>query len=726
MLDMRQLLIFSFLFLSCSNFEDDIIVTTPNQFHNNSDEETNDEFDNSDLSLGILDTTTNTTVISESNISSSNAIPNTDFELSEDILDVEVESGVIYISGYGFVAKSTDGGNTFENLLSDNEKVFQNIEFYDELRGYVAQNNQLLYTSDGGLNWENISEKINIDLGESDGLKTIFDLEIEGEGVFILCGSHTYSNSDLEFIFSSDLANDSDDYLGNSIIFKLDFFNKYNKGVIGYSWQNIRGFQNIEVVTDKINITSLEGIIQVDLTKFENGRFYQPKFFIGHGIQGKSITLDINEDFGVSITPEGFYHITTDGGDSWTQKQMPILSDIYFLDLLITDDKIVYSVGQNGHMIVSSDLGRSFEQIDLNTDKDLRVIKSYGNNSYIIAGEDGYFKIVEDISRSLSAQSNNNPNYEITTDIYDVEIESGVIYVSGDGYVARSTDGGATFENLISNNEKIFQNIEFFDSERGYVAQEDMLFYTSDGGFSWITVESNTTTGFGGIYDIEIEGESVFILSDYRSFSPYSSIFNSSGNNYDSTDNYRRYIGGKGVFFKKDFNSEFDYGSPLGYYNEYRNLTNIKVVGSKITSTYQNGIIQMDLDKFDSRGFNGIKGYGGDGIEGGSITLDINEDFGVSITPEGFYHITTDGGDSWTQKQMPILSDIYFLDLLITDDKIVYSVGQNGHMIVSSDLGRSFEQIDLNTDKDLRVIKSYGNNSYIIAGEDGYFKIVDL
>ena len=317
-------------------------------------------------------------------------------------------------------------------------------------------------------------------------------------------------------------------------------------------------------------------------------------------------------------------------------------------------------------------------------------------------------------------------NLKLDGDIYDVEVESGVIYVSGDGYVARSTDGGETFENLISNNEKIFQSIEFFDSERGYVAQEDMLFYTSDGGFSWITVESNTTYVFGGIYDIEIEGESVFILSDVYYGSYYASIFNSSGSNYYTTDNYRRYEGGTGVFFKKDFNSEFDYGSPVGYYNEFSYLTNIKVVGSKITSTYNNGIVQMDLDKFDSRGFNGTKRYGGDGIEGGSITLDINEDFGVSITPEGFYHITTDGGDSWTQKQMPILSDIYFLDLLVTDDKIVYSVGQNGHMIVSSDLGRSFEQIDLNTDKDLRVIKSYGNNSYIIAGEDGYFKIVEL
>jgi hypothetical protein len=40
MLDMRQLLIFSFLFLSCSNFEDDITVTTPNQFQNNFDEDT--------------------------------------------------------------------------------------------------------------------------------------------------------------------------------------------------------------------------------------------------------------------------------------------------------------------------------------------------------------------------------------------------------------------------------------------------------------------------------------------------------------------------------------------------------------------------------------------------------------------------------------------------------------------------------------------------------------
>ena len=690
MLDMRQLLIFSFLFLSCSNFEDDITVSTPNQFQNNSDEDT-------------VSTDNSSGIIQDSNL-----------KLDGDIYDVEVESGVIYVSGDGYVARSTDGGATFENLISNNEKIFQSIEFFDSERGYVAQEDILFYTSDGGFSW------ITVESNTTYGFGGIYDIEIEGESVFILSKD---SNASYVSNFDSSGSNydSTDNYIrtrgGQGVFFKKDFNSEFDNGRASY----YSYLTNIKVVGSKITSTYLRGIIQMDLDKFDSRGFNGIKVYGGDGIEGGSITLDINDDFGLSITPEGFYHITTDGGDSWTQKQMPILSDIYFLDLLVTDDKIVYSVGQNGHMIVSSDLGRSFEQIDLNTDKDLRVIKSYGNNSYIIAGEDGYFKIVEDISRSLSAQSNNNPNYEITTDIYDVEVESGVIYVSGDGYVARSTDGGATFENLISNNEKIFQSIEFFDSERGYVAQEDILFYTSDGGFSWITVESNTTYGFGGIYDIEIEGESVFILSKDSNAS-YVSNFDSSGSNYDSTDNYIRTRGGQGVFFKKDFNSEFDNGR-ASYYSY---LTNIKVVGSKITSTYLRGIIQMDLDKFDSRGFNGIKVYGGDGIEGGSITLDINDDFGLSITPEGFYHITTDGGDSWTQKQMPILSDIYFLDLLVTDDKIVYSVGQNGHMIVSSDLGRSFEQIDLNTDKDLRVIKSYGNNSYIIAGEDGYFKIVDL
>ena len=86
---------------------------------------------------------------------------------SSDIYDVQfLTPNIGWICGNGFVSKTTNGGNTFTNILTG--ELFIDVSFTDENNGFVLKKDyfsaSILKTTDKGIHWNTVLEQPNVSL----------------------------------------------------------------------------------------------------------------------------------------------------------------------------------------------------------------------------------------------------------------------------------------------------------------------------------------------------------------------------------------------------------------------------------------------------------------------------------------------------------------------------------------------------------------------------------
>lgn len=67
-----------------------------------------------------------------------------------------IDANIGFAAGdFGKIIKTTDGGETWTNIITPNSTIIGTIWFSDVNRGWAAQmDGNLIYTTDGGVNWE--------------------------------------------------------------------------------------------------------------------------------------------------------------------------------------------------------------------------------------------------------------------------------------------------------------------------------------------------------------------------------------------------------------------------------------------------------------------------------------------------------------------------------------------------------------------------------------------
>lgn len=174
----------------------------------------------------------------------------------------------------------------------------------------------------------------------------------------------------------------------------------------------------------------------------------------------------INETTGFAIT-KGFIVKTTDGGSTWTSITLPISTPVKKIQF--TDSQTGYIIGGDnkfGVLLKTTDGGQNWSVINLNT-----LERPYGlfflNNS--------------------------------------------VGFVTGKNLFIKTTDGGQTWTSLKSIGFRMFQDVQFKNSDEGYVTSNGGVYFkTSNGGISW---DSLRYTAANYLYNLYFTGDKTLVHS---------------------------------------------------------------------------------------------------------------------------------------------------------------------------------------------------------------------
>lgn len=190
------------------------------------------------------------------------------------------------------------------------------------------------------------------------------------------------------------------------------------------------------------------------------------------------------------ILPGGFILRTLNGGETWTQVYTPTdkieISSIFFTDALngfCVGDNVIFkttNAGQNWSEYKIDNLGGKMMEVTFVNERE----------GYIACLSDKFLKTEDGGLTWQSLSPHRNTGY------YSVSEANGSIYLSGQGKILKSTDGGNSWTDLKNSPLDIYalhfvNNKTGFAFGRGNYSGGDFghsygsIYYTNDGGLNW-------------------------------------------------------------------------------------------------------------------------------------------------------------------------------------------------------------------------------------------------
>jgi len=193
----------------------------------------------------------------------------------------------------------------------------------------------------------------------------------------------------------------------------------------------------------------------------------------------------IDEDTGWIIPfeierPEYYIYHTSDGGDTWEGQQIEYSpKDIYFVN------KEVGWVSTLFRIYSTTDGGTNWilQFISLNGVED--IFFTDPNNGWAV-GRDGYYYHTQDGGWHWS--EGKIEGMDSLIDVYFTSPDTGFIVGMPDK-ILRTTDGGKSWEAYEVEAGGVLYKIDFVDSKHGWVVGFGALYYTPDGGETWVRRE---------------------------------------------------------------------------------------------------------------------------------------------------------------------------------------------------------------------------------------------
>jgi photosystem II stability/assembly factor-like uncharacterized protein len=217
-----------------------------------------------------------------------------------------------------------------------------------------------------------------------------------------------------------------------------------------------------------------------------------------------ALGLDINDPKHIIAgSPSGGIWKTIDGGNTWYpcyDHTMDI--DIWSLEISHAD-RDLYFAGTNSEIVYSTDGGLSWDRVNggplgnqVNT-----IIMDPGNSNVLLATD----RWGEGIWRSSDGGINWTKVYSAPNDSYDIEFKPGnsnIVYASGLGFIAKSTDNGQSWTEITTgpwlSGGVIMLAVTADASSRLYALQETgggyhATFLSLNEGANWTTQSDNSS-----------------------------------------------------------------------------------------------------------------------------------------------------------------------------------------------------------------------------------------
>jgi len=249
----------------------------------------------------------------------------------ENYIAVDIPSLLVgYISGYnGNIIKTTDGGNTWNQLNTGTDITFECIEFTGETRGFAAGSGDSIYsTTDGGISWKTDTLP---------GYKYGFSFPSANIGYVVGADGMAYK-------FESN--NWSELSTGTTRVLHDVHFTSDNIGFV------FGGFFDTECVIKK---TIDGGLNWSSVTTPNNNAIYGVHF--------------PTDSIGYAVGWNGNILKTTDTGDTWnelTSGVSEVLQKVFFIN-----DSIGYVTGNSGTLLKTIDGGITWNQETISFSNDL-------------------------------------------------------------------------------------------------------------------------------------------------------------------------------------------------------------------------------------------------------------------------------------------------------------------------------------------------------------------
>lgn len=383
-----------------------------------------------------------------------------------------LDENIIFIgTERGKIIKTTDGGQNWNILceLGQNYNPFIPIDFPNAQIGYTVHDNNVLKSTNAGINWFQVFTPPNY--------SNIVDVEFITNEIGFASGGNYFSGGDAVFRTTNG---------GLNWVSVLS---------IGYSYAEGLKF---------VNSATGFAMSEQHLYKTTNQG-------INWGAYGTNLQYNLNTVFFFNAqtayaTFMGYeFRITTNGGYNWVSKPM---LHYQVLGINFFDVNTGYLHGWNNRIHRTTDAGDNWviltEKNGSGTGND-RIYDYYffNNTTGYVVGWHDMIKKTTDQGETWQTIPCTQLGHNYGIDFINTTTGFIVGGNSGIGKLLKSTDGGNSWILFKSFANGYFTCIRFFNENIGLIGcQNDEIYRTSDGGNNWTRVDSSLYFGVSSIYTL--------------------------------------------------------------------------------------------------------------------------------------------------------------------------------------------------------------------------------
>jgi photosystem II stability/assembly factor-like uncharacterized protein len=188
----------------------------------------------------------------------------------------------------------------------------------------------------------------------------------------------------------------------------------------------------------------------------------------------------INPLKGWIAADSGLIYRTTNAGVSWSRNTTPITSRYY--DVCFVDSLYGWAVGRNGVIVRSTDGGLSWVRQTSNTTERLYGVDFINRNNGWAVGWAGVVRHTTNGGTTWQTVNLGTAIEKYHVDFAD-SLHGCIVGWSGEVFI--TSNGGSSWQSINTGFSKDFYGVEFADSLTGYAVGTGILAKTSDGGQTW-------------------------------------------------------------------------------------------------------------------------------------------------------------------------------------------------------------------------------------------------
>ncbi|MEX2513431.1 MAG: YCF48-related protein [Cyclobacteriaceae bacterium] len=556
-----------------------------------------------------------------------------------DFYDIQwVTNEVGYIAGENILLKSIDGGLSWIERQSPTRGKVTSLAFFDEQSGVLIAENSVYRTSDGGESWTTIPLNSN---------ETLTDVQYLGKNNLVLAGKEgaLYLSMDAGLSWQKQGTETTADLNG---LFFLDTDHGFVVSSLSEILRTTNGGQNWEVIPTGFDV-SLNDIYFTDDTT------------------------------GYAVGNLGTIIKTTDGGDNWQYINSGMDTDLTNVEFNRSNPLIGVVTGKNGTSLRTANGGLTFVATGSRTTEDLHALSFLHESNMVFAVASSGYLIVSNNSGSswgirLAGRANDYTAVQFTTDLRG--------FITGDnGLILLTGNGGSTFVDRSRPISLPFNSLFLTSNTAGYISGNNgNIINTTNSGGNWTTLNPGTNKNVNGLYFFNLD----------RGYA----------------------VGDRGLITKTE-----NRGLNWSEISTQEGETNFKDI---VFFDEEAGII-IGEEGFVSKTINGenwIPISLSTDKDLNAITL-LDENTAILVGESGTAFKTSDRGTSW--EKLNVSSQVNFNDVEFLDESVGFIAGDKGWMLRTFDAGETWEQLATGTFQNFSGLSFGDLNVGYAVGENGIF-----